>query len=218
MLVLGVVVSAETINVGGSVNATTRGNSMEARLEAQIGSTTEDDEDGDDVYMEVKGMAGEKMGGDNATSTMRRSAMATMVLRLNAVANRDFGIGAEVRAIAAEQASSSERAIEAQEKAEARNALVTLLFGADYKNLGRLRSEIATTDNSIRRLTAAMNRSTDATVRTELQSQIDVLETQKEETAEFVTTNESKFSIFGWFVKLFVSSDSSATATTTPVQ
>lgn len=139
-------------------------------------------------------------------TTMRldnRSGVAAYVQSLLAVADRDGGIGEEVRIVAREYASSSDRVIEAKAEVEGRPGWLTFIIGTDYGNLGKLRSELATTQNHIARLENAMNRSTDATVQAELAAQIDALETQASTTAKFVVENESKFSVLGWFFRIF---------------
>lgn len=146
-------------------------------------------------------------GGSSATGTaMRlenRSGVAAQVQALLSLADRAGGIGPEVRVIAREYASTSARIGEAKDKVESRPGWMTVLIGADYRNLGALRSELSTTESQIKRLETAMDRSTDVTVKADLQVQINVLKAQASTTAEFVEENESSFSVFGWFVKIF---------------
>ena len=63
-----------------------------------------------------------------------------------AIAEKDSKIGEEVKAVAKEQNESKEKIMDAMEKVESRGKFKTLLFGTDYKNIGKLRSEIATTN------------------------------------------------------------------------
>ena len=131
-----------------------------------------------------------------------RNAVADVVLELKEVAGKDENIGEEVREVAKAQEDSSNDSADAIEKVENRNGFVTFLFGTDYKNIGILRSEIVTTENSIDRLTKARNRATSAEVKIDLDVQIEALQAEKAELENFVETNEDKFSILGWLVKL----------------
>jgi len=146
---------------------------------------------------------------DTATSTeedrsdVRRSEVAKQVQALLTVANRNGGIGQEVRAIAQEYASTSDRIIETKSKVEDRPTWVSVLIGADYKNLGALRSEVVTTQNHIKRLTAARDRSTSSTTQATLDTQIQALKDTASSTETFVKENEDSFSFLGWFFKLF---------------
>ena len=147
--------------------------------------------------------------GNSATSTgvqMRaenQSDVATQVQALLQVADRIGGIGADVRLIAREHASSSAQIEESEDAVDSRPGWLTFLFGTDYGNLGKLRSEIVTTQNHIKRLSDARDRTADVTAKAELQTQINALEVQASTTAAFVADNEDQFSIFGWLVRVF---------------
>ncbi|OGG44394.1 hypothetical protein A2841_01840 [Candidatus Kaiserbacteria bacterium RIFCSPHIGHO2_01_FULL_48_10] len=133
----------------------------------------------------------------------RASEVSTRVQLLLNVADRDQGIGEEVRVIAHEYASSSERMEEVRAEVESRPTWRVLLLGSDYRNLGKLRSEIVTTENQIDRLEKARDRATDPAIKADLTAQITALEDSASTTMVFVKENESKFSLFGWLVRLF---------------
>lgn len=135
-------------------------------------------------------------------SAEHKSNVAKVVETLTALAGKDKNIGEEVRAVAQEQATSSDRVAEAIDAVETHGWLKTFLFGTDYKNLGALRSEIVTTENSISRLTKAMERTTDPAVKADLETQIKALQDANAKALEFIKTNESKFSLFGWVMRL----------------
>lgn len=137
-------------------------------------------------------------------SESHRSAVATFVKSILAVADREGGIGAEVRAVAQSQNDSASTTAEAIVKVSERSALRTFLIGHDYKNLGVLRSELATTSANIAKLKTLLDGATIPANRVELEAQIKVLETEWAKIEAFVETNESKFSVFGWLTKLFV--------------
>lgn len=109
----------------------------------------------------------------------------------------------ELKNVTQEQNDSKDRAAEAMKNVENRNGFLTFLMGTDYKNLGALRSELKTTENNIARLEKAQTRIADPTLKSGLQTQIDALKTANTNAQNFITANESKFSLFGWFFKLF---------------
>ena len=78
-----------------------------------------------------------------------------------------------------------------------------LFLGTDYKNLGVLRSELVKTQNAIERLTKAIERATDVNIKADLQKQIDALKATLTKAEQFAKDHEDKFSLLGWFVKLF---------------
>ena len=132
-----------------------------------------------------------------------RSEVAKQVRALLMAADRDGGIGEEVREIAHEYASSSEHISDALQKLERRPTWIIFLIGTDYKNLGELRSELSTTHNRIDRLTRARDRATDSIARAALDTEIQAIMAMASSTEAFVEQNEGKFSVFGWFVRLF---------------
>lgn len=138
------------------------------------------------------------------TADAHRSVVATFVQNLLLVANREGGIGSEVRVIAQEQNDSSSTTAKAVVEVENKGGFSTFLFGTDYKNIGVIRSELARTATRIDRLSAlASSTSTSIIDRQQLGIQIEALRTDQDKLNAFVNANVGEFSIFGWFVRLF---------------
>ena len=140
---------------------------------------------------------------ESSAAAEHRSAVSTFVHSLLDIADRDGGIGSDVRAVAHSEDEAAGASVEAMAKVESRNALVTLLFGADIKNLGVLRSALATTSANIAQLKRALVKSTDASVKASLSAQISALESAQARTTAFISAHEDVFSVFGWFTRLF---------------
>lgn len=136
-------------------------------------------------------------------SQKHKSKVANVVQELKELADKDQNIGEEVRVVAQEQEESNERATEAMEKVETRGGFKTFLIGTDYKNIGALRSEVVTTKNHINRLTKARDRATSEEVKAVLDAQIAELEEVNTNAETFIQENEDKFSLFGWFARIF---------------
>lgn len=132
-----------------------------------------------------------------------RSRVSNFVQSLLKVADREGGIGGQVRAIAQQQNQSADTTVRAMEKVQTRNKVKAFLIGTDYKNLGALRSEMVQTRNRLEQLNKLIENVQNEEEKTELQNQIQALEQEQTKIENFVKDNESKFSIFGWFVKLF---------------
>lgn len=138
------------------------------------------------------------------TSAEHRSAVAAFVQSLLGVADREQGgIGAQVRAIAHEEDETGSTTVEAMTKVEDRGSLRTFLFGSDYKNLGVIRSGIATTSVHIEQLTRMRDAATSASEKAELSVHIDALASARAKLDAYVMAHEDVFSVFGWFVRLF---------------
>lgn len=132
-----------------------------------------------------------------------RSEVASFVRSLLTVANREGGIGSQVRTVAMSQQDSASTSASAIAKVEERGALRTFLFGTDYKSLGQLRSEIATTSANIKRLQNLRSQMVSGSDSTELSAQIRVLEDSQARIEAYVKAHESTFSLFGWVNKVF---------------
>ena len=132
-----------------------------------------------------------------------RSTVANFVQNLLQVADREGGIGQQVRVIAQQQNQSASTTIRAMEKVQTRNKVKTFLIGTDYKNLGALRSEMVQTRNRLEQLSKLMENVQNEGDKTELQNQIQTLEQEQTRIESFIKAQEGRFSLFGWLVKLF---------------
>lgn len=137
------------------------------------------------------------------TAEQHRSEVAKFVQTLLSSSTRIGGIGEQVRLIAQEQASSTEKTVTAIEKIEQRSTFKTFIIGADYKNLGVIRSELVTMQNRIKRLSAEAERMASSTEKNTLIKEILVLGEERSKIETFVKNNENVFSLFGWVRKIF---------------
>jgi len=134
-----------------------------------------------------------------------RSTVATFVQTLINVADREQGgIGEEVRVIAQAQNDTKDKVADGIDKINNRSKIKTFLIGTDYKTVGQLRSEMVKTRNQIDQLKRLLDKTTSEENKTALQGQIQTLEQEQQKIEDFLKANESKFSLFGWFVKLFI--------------
>jgi len=133
-----------------------------------------------------------------------RNAVSTFVRNLLDVADREkVGIGEEVKAVAQEQDGAKEKVAESIDKIQYRSRIKTLLIGTDYKNIGQLRSEMVKAKNRIGQLKNLLEKTISEESKTILEGQIQTLEQEKQKIDDFLKVNEAKFSVFGWFAKLF---------------
>lgn len=145
----------------------------------------------------------EKEQTNSGRGEQHRSEVARFVEKLLEVADRDGGIGEQVRVIASEQASSSEKVAEAADQIEKRGKVKTFFFGSDYKNLGAIRSEIVQTESRIGKLDGELARAASSTDVTGVQTELAAMRVEQARLDEYVKTNESKFSLFGWVIRFF---------------
>ncbi len=132
-----------------------------------------------------------------------RNAVANFVQNLLQFADREEGIGEQVRNIAQQQNQSTDTTVQAMEKIKTRSQVKTFFFGSDYKNLGVLRSETIQTRNRLEQLNRLIENVQNEGDKTGLQNQTQILEQEQVKIENFIKTQESKFSLFGWLTKLF---------------
>lgn len=149
---------------------------------------------------EVQGQVQAKQGQINAEQY--RSTVANAVQGLLEVADRQGGIGQQVRTIAQQQNQSATTTIKAMEKVQTRSKVKTFFLGSDYKNLGTLRSEMVQTQNRLTQLNQLMTSVQNEGDKTELQNQIQTLEQEQTKIESFIGAQEGKFSLFGWLAKM----------------
>lgn len=140
------------------------------------------------------------------TAEEHRSVVATFVHSLLSEADRAGGIGEEVRTVAQNQQQSASTTAEAMARIETRSRIATFLFGTDWNSAGTIRSELAKGNNDITKLQGLLASTTSSTVRATIEAQIQNLTQEQERVQAFVQEHENRFSLFGWFVKLFASS------------
>jgi len=128
--------------------------------------------------------------------------VANFVQSLQGIADKETGIGQQVRTIAQQQNQSATTTIQAMEKVQTRSRIKTFLMGTDYENLGTLRSEVVQTRNRLEQLDRLMENVQNEGDKTELQNQIQTLEQEQTRIESFIKAQEGKFSLFGWLAKL----------------
>lgn len=122
---------------------------------------------------------------------------------LNVADKEQGGIGEQVRVVAQAQNETKDKIADGIDKIKNRGKVKTFLIGTDYKNIGQLRSEMVKAGNQIDWLKRLLDKTTSEESKTALQGQVQILEQEQQNIEDFLKVNESKFSLFGWFVKLF---------------
>lgn len=145
----------------------------------------------------------EKNAKGQTIAQSHRSVVATFVQSLLAVADREGGIGAQVKVVAEQQKDSQEAVAGEINAVENRSSLKTFFLGTDYKNVGALRSEMVKTRNDIAQLTRLAAKAENPEDKATLETQIQTLEQEAKKIDTFIMDNENQFSLFGWAVKLF---------------
>lgn len=174
----------------------------ETAAQTTVAATATDDEaTATDEQGDTKGKGKDNKG--QVTAQAHRSAVATFVQGLLMVADREGGIGQEVKAIAQQQNDVKDKVADEITAVESRSKIKTFFLGSDYKNLGDLRSQMVQARNRIDQLKRLAAKADNDQDKAALETQIQVLEQEQVKIDSFITQNENQFSLFGWAVKLF---------------
>ena len=121
---------------------------------------------------------------------------------LKDLGSKDSKVKNDLESIANEEISSDTEANDAMNAVQNRNHFLSALFGADYKNIGVLRSTLVTTQNHIDQLSKAQEVTANAEVKAGIKTQILALQKANADAEAFILSHENSFSVFGWFIKL----------------
>jgi hypothetical protein len=221
-----------TVDLGGSAGASSDSGNANANADTKLnadvnagydGNDADDDRDSSDTSddrgnddVRANGSASSSSSGNVSAKAdvdgdgdvdgrieRHRSDVSAFVHSLLEIADRDSGIGAEVRAVATEQERAASSTESAMAEVHAKGKVSRFFFGPDWDDLDVIRAEIAQIDGRIERLEAASNATADAEVRADLSAEIDALGDQRADLQAFVDAEEDHFSLFGWLTRFF---------------
>lgn len=112
-------------------------------------------------------------------------------------------IGREIRSVALSQKEASKRVAEKVKKADERNRMLQLLFGADDSDMRVISEEVIDNKVRIQALVESANKIEDAEVKSLLLEQVNVLKEETTKLESFVSGQKSRLSALGWFFDLF---------------
>lgn len=92
--------------------------------------------------------------------------------------------------------------ISSLEKIENRPAWKSFLLGPDYKNLGKIRSNLVQTRNQIRKIEKTLESNVDSENNSALRSRLRELEQERLRIHNYIDEKDDDFSLFGWLAKL----------------
>ena len=150
---------------------------------------------------QVETSTGKLVGSQNAEQ--RRSQVANAVQAMLQIADRNGGIGQQVREIAQTQTQNQEKLEAGLAKVQSRSKLAKFFFGPNYgeiKNAEKLLTQNQEQIAQLNQLKAQVANEGDAQSLTE---QIQVLEQANAEIQNSLDQSQQGFSLLGWAFKLF---------------
>ena len=146
---------------------------------------------------------GQGLKGQNERAVSRRSRVANAVQEMEKIANRNKGIGNQVRVIAQNQNRIQEEAEGALQVAQKRNGFTKFLIGPNYKQLKIAEEGLENNIQDLAELKELKEQIQDSVDKSSLEDQIKIMEEIKKELKNEVAENKSGFSLFGWLARIF---------------
>jgi hypothetical protein len=143
-----------------------------------------------------------KSGTGADRSEQRKSDVAKAVKEMLQVADREGGIGQQVKVIAQNQNQSQNALEENIKKIENRGAVSKFFFGPNYGEIKDAEKLLAQNREQIRELNRIRTEISDEGVQNQLAEQIRVLERTSQEVETLLEDAQEGFSLFGWLNKL----------------
>jgi len=144
-----------------------------------------------------------QQGSDQQQVGTGNKGIKTAIQSLNRVVERNNNpvVGEQVRVMTQRHEQVQTRAETALQQMSQRKQAVKLLIGPDYKNAGKVRSDVVGLRNDIKQLTRIQEKAlpTDAE---DMQGAIDELQTEADGLEARLAEQTSGFSLFGWLSKL----------------
>lgn len=138
----------------------------------------------------------------SSNAEQRRSQVATAVQSMLALADRNGGIGQQVRIVAQNQNQNQEKLEQSVAKIQSRSGLTKFFIGPDYGEIANARQTIQANREQIQQLNQIRTQLTNQADQTELQQQIQVLEKNNQSIEAELETSAAGFSLFGWLNKM----------------
>lgn len=172
--------------------------------EEDSGSITNEEEILNDGQEEQNASSSQKLKGKGLKNAIqRRSQVANAVQEMLKVAERDGGIGEQVRVIAQNQEKNQEKVEAKLEKIQNRNKLVRFIFGPDNQEIKNARKLLQDNRDELTRLENVRSQLVDVVDQQKVQEQIEKIQEASIEIENDLNRSEKVFSLFGWMKNIF---------------
>ncbi|MBU4353427.1 hypothetical protein L6251_03110 [Candidatus Parcubacteria bacterium] len=139
----------------------------------------------------------------SVVAEQRRSKVANAVQEMLQVAERNGGIGQQVRTIAQTQNQNQEKLEASLQKVQSRSELVKFFVGPNYGEINSAKKILEQNREQINQLNQVKNQLASQGDQQQLMEQIQTLEQASLEIENSLGTAQKGFSLFGWMFRLF---------------
>ncbi|MFH0955627.1 MAG: hypothetical protein V1801_00190 [Candidatus Falkowbacteria bacterium] len=139
----------------------------------------------------------------SVVAEQRRSQVANAVQEMLQVAERNGGIGQQVKTIAQTQTQNQEKLEMSLEKVQSRGGFAKFFVGPNYGEINNAKKILKQNREQIERLDQVKNQLASQGDQQQLAEQIKTLEQANLEIENSLGTAQKGFSLFGWMFRLF---------------
>jgi len=141
-------------------------------------------------------------GKGQSTSEQRRSQVAIAVQAMLQIADRNGGIGQQVKTIAQTQTQNQEKLEKNLEKIQSRSGFAKFFIGANYGEIKDAKKTLEQNKEQIKQMNQVRTQLSNQGDQQQLAEQIKVLEKANQEIETLMEDAQKGFSLFGWLNKL----------------
>lgn len=196
MLVFAIFSSQDAYAVGNGASA--------EKISAQNGKQAQvNNLSGDQVQTQQKLQDGSAEGEPVQNQEQKRSQVANAVQEMLQIAERNGGVGEQIRTIAQNQNSNQEGLQDRLEKIQGRGRFYKFLIGPNYGEINNAEKLLEENQEKIEELQQIKEELVSTLDIQSLEEQIQVLEESDLEFEKLLTESKKGISLFGWVSKLF---------------
>ena len=152
--------------------------------------------------VQTKGGGTDKTNKGKSTSEQRRSQVASAVQAMLQIADRNSGIGQQVKVIAQNQNQNQTKLEKNVKKIQDRGGFAKFFIGANYGEIKDAQKTLEQNKEQIRQLNQVRTQLSNQGDQQQLTEQIKVLEQANQEIETLLANAQGGFSLFGWLNKL----------------
>jgi hypothetical protein len=160
-------------------------------------------EPGTGLEDDSSGQGAQQEGADQGQGESRRSKVANSVQAMLQIAERNEGVGEQIRVVAQNQNQIQEEAEDSLNSAQQRRGFMKFLIGPDYGALNQTKEKLQKYEENINELEDLKENIENDEDRNLLENEIQTLKDAKQEIEEDVEEASSGFSLFGWMNRIF---------------
>jgi len=141
---------------------------------------------------------------ESAIAEQRKNQVANAVQEILQVAERNAGIGQQVRVIAQVQNENQEKLEASLQKIQSRRGFIKFFIGANYGEIDNAKKALEQNREQIKQFNQIESQPVNQDDQQKLTEQIRVLEQANLQVENSLNTAQKSFSLFGWLFRLFV--------------